>query len=1264
MKNVNYTRQAFAVAALLLGAMGLAGWLTGSETLKSILPGWVAMKANTAALLGLCGAALLLICVEPEAPYFALRKKTASFLSGLAVLVGFLTILEYIYGFNFGLDQLLFSENAGAAFTAFPGRMAAATAFCFILSGLGILLADLRVKRWTFSASEKIALAVLLIAFHSLTGYFYGMASGTLSNLYTPMAPHTAAAFIFLGVGIILARPGGFVSIMSGRGIARMLVLLTLPAAFIVPAAFGWLRLLGEKRGFYDGSAGVALTSIFSTAALTAVILYAVKIVRKMAEDLSVTQFSVDNAIDAVIWSGPDGRVLYANKTASALLGYTREELAGMSVTDISENYKTESWPSHWAQLKDKGFLKYETEFRAKDGRLTPVEVNSNYLNPDGREYKCVYARDLTASRQTQRALRDSEEGLRFAMEVAEMGHWSLDLLDNTARRSLKHDQIFGYETLLPQWTFEMFLEHVVPEDRTEVARKFQEAVKTKSDWDFECRINRRDGEQRWILARGRHRSNSSGQAALMEGIVQDITWRKSSEAALAESEKRFKALFSGARDAILVMNMEEDGQPGNFTEVNDLACELLAIPRGELLKLSAKDILLPESAANLPDMVGELVKNGYGVFEVVAKARDGRLIPEEISVQRLELGGRLLYLVIARDITERKKAEAMLLENKEKTELILNSAAEGIYGIDLNGNCTFSNNACLRLLGFRSQAELLGKNMHNLIHHTKECGAPFPVEECRIYQAFRKDQGTHVEDEVLWRADATSFPAEYWSYPQRSGGKVVGAVVSFLDITERRRHEAELQQAKNEAQAANRAKREFLSKMSHEIRTPMNAILGFSQLMRRDPAATGQQCQRLDIINRSGEHLLELINEVLEISRIESGRLTLNKAAFDLHSMLEDLERMFIAKAEAKGLRMELEILKGVPRFFSGDQGKLRQVVSNIISNAIKFTAHGGVSLRVRAEGLGGVRFRVEAEVQDSGPGMTPEETAALFKPFGQTQAGRKEGSGTGLGLAISREYSQLMGGGVEVASRPSEGSTFKVSVIMEEAGQADIASAPAPRHVKALKQGQPPCRVLIADDKEDNRTFLSELLGMVGFETRTVADGAQALKEFEAWTPQIILMDLRMPGMDGHETIKRLRAMENGRAVKIIAVSASAFTEVQQEARASGADEFIAKPFRETELFEKIGKLTGVEYVYEDQPGPAPAAVEETLAADLFAGCPAELLNRIRGAALDCDFDAVAGLADQVEPVNLKAARGLRALAQKYDSKSILKTVPEGKP
>jgi len=1002
MKDLDNARLGAALAAIILGFMGLAGWFFGLEALKSLFPGWVTIKANSAVLLAACGAALLLLRAGKEDPRYELKRNSAYFLAFAAALAGFLTLLEYMFGFNFGLDQFLFDEAADAAYTAAPGRMPLTTSAAFLLTGLGILLANLRAGRRALGTAEKLGLAVLLVAFHSLLCYFFGAFSGTLSNRVTPMAPQTAAAFFFLGIGLILARPGSLVSILSGRGIARTLAVWTLPAAFIVPAIFSGLRLLGESFGLYDVFTGVALTSMFSTAALVCVILYAVMIIQKLDEDMLLTQFSVDNAADAAFWTGPDGRFSYANRAAGALLGYTREELVGMHATEISSLYKTGSWAAHWSALKNEKKMQYTADFLAKDGRLIPVEVSSGYLINDHREYECVFARDLTERRRSTEALR--------------------------------------------------------------------------------------------------------------------------------ASEARMTAISESANDAILMMT-----PAGLVSYWNPAAAVMFGYAKEEAIGRDLRGLLIPESSGTA---------QAAGTFEFGSQGKDRRT--------RLEL-----------------KA---VRKNGEEFDISISTS------------------------GVR-----MGEEWHT-----------------------------------------------------------VGIV---RDITERNRHEAELRQAKISAEAANRAKRIFLSKMSHEIRTPMNAILGFAQLMRRDQFVTPAQCQNLDIINRSGEHLLDLINEVLEISRIESGRLTLNKEAFALHAMLEDLQKLFKARADARGLRMELEIDASAPRFVAGDQAKLRQILSNLVGNAVKFTQRGGVAVRVRAEDQGEGRLRLEAEVQDSGPGMTAEEIAGLFRPFEQTQSGRSEGSGTGLGLAISREYAQLMGGSVTASSRHGEGSIFTVRVMVEIAGKEEVAGAPGHQRIKMLKPGQPRCRVLITDDKEDNRIFLTGLLGMTGFETRTAESGTQALREFEAWLPHIVLMDLRMPGMDGYEAIKRLRGSEKGKETCIIAVSASAFSDVQREVRDCGADEFISKPFREAELFEKIGKLAGVQYVYEDPAGAAPSG-SETLAPGLFAGCPRPLLEKIREAAFNCDFDAIAGLAEEVETVNLEAARGLRSLAQTYDSKGILETVSVGAP
>lgn len=446
---------------------------------------------------------------------------------------------------------------------------------------------------------------------------------------------------------------------------------------------------------------------------------------------------------------------------------------------------------------------------------------------------------------------------------------------------------------------------------------------------------------------------------------------------------------------------------------------------------------------------------------------------------------------------------------------------------------------------------------------------------------------------------------------------------------------------------------------MSHEIRSPMNAILGFAQLLRREGSLVPRQREQVETILRSGEHLLALITDILEYSRIDAGRITAEPGSFDLHALLADLEAMFRLRAREKGLQLLFDRHEGLPRWVVTDETRLRQVLQNLLTNAVKFTERGGVTLRAAVQPVPEERgaLRLLVEVEDTGSGIAPEELPLLFQVFEQTESGRRSRSGTGLGLAISQRFAALLGGSLEVSSTPGSGSVFRLARPVQE-GAAGVEGQARSRRVADLAHGQGEIRVLVADDREDNRAFLEALLRAVGFSVRAVEDGAQAVAVFRDWAPQLVLMDLRMPVLPGSEAIARIRALPGGAEARILVVTASAFQEDQRLALDAGADDFLSKPLREERLFEKVGRLLGLRYRYGEEPvrDDAPAGRDGVSPDASTAALPADLVAALREATLGADLDRILELCDQAGAHDRAAADALRRLALGFAYKPLL--------
>ena len=464
-----------------------------------------------------------------------------------------------------------------------------------------------------------------------------------------------------------------------------------------------------------------------------------------------------------------------------------------------------------------------------------------------------------------------------------------------------------------------------------------------------------------------------------------------------------------------------------------------------------------------------------------------------------------------------------------------------------------------------------------------------------------------------------------------------------------------ELKEAKEAAEAANRTKSEFLANMSHELRTPLNAILGFAQLMSRDSSISPEQQENLGIINCSGEHLLSLINDVLDMSKIEAGRMKLNESSFDLFRLLKTLEEMLELKAKSKSLDFQVNCDAGVPQYVFGDESKLRQVLINLLGNAIKFTKEGTVGLRVGlAEKKSDDRCAIAFEVEDTGPGIAPEEMETLFEAFIQTETGRNSNEGTGLGLPIGQKFVQLMGGEITVSSTVGRGTMFKFDVKLGLAEVADIQALQLTRRVIGLAPDQQVYRILIVDDRLENRLVLVKLLAPLGFRVREAANGREAIAIWSNWQPHLIWMDMRMPVMDGYEATKQIKATIQGQATAIIALTASAFDQEQSIVLGAGCNDFVHKPFREEVIFEKMAQHLGVRYIYERLAPPIsseyPSAGQTELAVDDLTEMPELWVSQLYEAAELIDDDVLLDLIEQIPPEKATLSSALADLVRNF--------------
>jgi PAS domain S-box-containing protein len=880
---------------------------------------------------------------------------------------------------------------------------------------------------------------------------------------------------------------------------------------------------------------------------------------------------------------GSEGLIEAANLTAAAMLGIERKQLIGHRFALRVSVGDRDAWQRHFANaVMRECSLVFDLELcgdpSCAAGVTLPVHVNCRRVQEgDAKPALRMTLTDLSELRQAQQVTWESEMKYRLLAEYAADWIYWIGLDGRYLYVSPACESLLGYKPEEFLADPDLMTQRIHPEDRPRFMTHIGHGCDETSE--MELRMLRRDGELCWISHHCRPIYDDAGVCLGRRGSNRDITARKLAEQKLRENESLFRSLFDHSRDAILLTTPD-----GGILAANGAAQNMFGYSEAELCQLGRQGIV-DSSDPRLESALAAREENYWFSGELTFIDQAGRKFPVELTSSVFQgANSQLMSSMVVRDISARKAAEDQI----RKLSLAVEQSPEGIVITNLNAEVEYANEAFVRNSGYSREA-LLGNNQ-------------------RMLQSGKTPRATYVS---LWNtlAEGRSWKGEFINR-RRDGseycefdritpihqpdGRITHYVGVKEDITEKKRmgeeldrhrhhleslvaaRTVELTAARNAAEAANIAKSAFLANMSHEIRTPMNGILGMAHLLRRGEV-TPVQVGQLDAIAASGKHLLGIIKDILDLSKIEAGKLVLEHQDFFLDELLHATTAFISSAATTKGLKISVEG-SGIQQALRGDTTRIAQALLNYLGNALKFTETGGMTVRAQLVSDFGDSVAIRFEVTDTGIGIAPEVLGKLFADFEQADNSttRKYG-GTGLGLAITRKLAHLMGGEAGMSSTPGVGSTFWFTARLDKGRQELVSVAPAAMEEDAervLQRAHHGKCILLAEDEPLNREVTRLLLEDTGLHLDLAVDGREALRLAARNDYALILMDMQMPEMDGLEATRAIRKLDGRATLPIVAMTANAFSEDRERCLAAGMNDFLSKPVDPETLFAVLLK------------------------------------------------------------------------------------------